>query len=252
MQTSPLEVARDIRERSQDLVKALECSEEISNLTTLDAQARLLNSARELERLTIQPSDFLFQLAVSQQLFACIHWLCYFKVIFHIPGVDSGESITYADLASKAKLSVTTLRSIIRMAMIFGFLRETSEGEVQHTSLSASFATNSDIYNWMMYMAKETAPTVASFVKATERWPDSEDKTETAYSLSRGTDLSFFDHINTSPERANEFGTYMKSQAVNMQGNSVHHLRAGFDWASLGSATVVDVSDLFCNLDWAC
>lgn len=74
----------------------------------------------------------------------------------------------------------------------------------------------------MMYMAKETAPTVAHFVKASERWPGSEDKTETAYSLSRGTDLSFFDHINASSERANEFGTYMKRQAVNKQANSVH------------------------------
>ena len=240
MQSHQIEAARELKQRAQSLIDALEGSSGKPNdVAILEAQARVRNSARELERLVVQPSDFLFQLAVSQQLFACIHWLCYFKVVFAIP---AGESTTYTNLASKSNAPLTTMRSVIRMAMIYGFFREAPDGLLEHTPLSASFATDPDIYNWMMYMAKETAPTVAHFVKATERWPNSVDKSETAYSLSRGTDLSFFDHINLSPELAREFSVYMKSQAVNKQGTSVHYLEKGFDWASLGNAVVIDVS----------
>ncbi|KAF2169982.1 hypothetical protein M409DRAFT_64377 [Zasmidium cellare ATCC 36951] len=200
----------------------------------------LSNGLQELERQTVQPSDFIFRLAISQQLFVCIHWLCHFKIVFGVP-LDTEKSTTYEKLAEGSHVSLPTLKSVARMAMIHGFLRETSTGEIQHSELSASFVTVPDYYNWMMYMATQTAPTVANFVKATERWPESEKKNETAYSLSRGTDLSFFEHINVSPDLANEFGLYMKSQAANKAGTRVELLREGFDWASLGNATVVDI-----------
>lgn len=242
MQTHALKLALELQRRAQDLVDALQnSSNKPGDLPAIEAHSHLRHSTRELERMFVQPGEFLMQLAVSQQLLMCIHWLCYFNVVSVVP-TGSDETITYVELARKADVPITTLKSVARMAIVFGFFRETSDGDLQHTSLSSSFARDTDVYNWMMYMAKETAPTVAHFVQATERWPGSENKSETAYSLSRGTDLAFFDHINTSPELAEEFGRYMKSQAANRKGTSTDLLAEGFDWGSLGKAIVVDVS----------
>ncbi|KAI5369172.1 putative O-methyltransferase domain, S-adenosyl-L-methionine-dependent methyltransferase [Septoria linicola] len=256
-----LKLALEHRQRAQDLVDALqEPRQKLDDESVMEAQSRLRSSARELERIFVQPGEFLLQLAVSQQLLVCIHWLCYFNIVAAVP-TNPEETISYTELAQTADVPFATMKSVVRMAMIFGFFRETSDGKIQHTTLSSAFATDPNVYNWLMYMAKETAPTVAHFVKATERWPNSENKSETAYSLSRGTNLSFFDHINLVPERANEFGTYMKSQAANKKGTSVDLLAEGFDWASLGKTTVVDVgggggdasislAEKFCLLDF--
>lgn len=239
-----LDLAVEVQRRARSLVDALQTStEDINDVSITEAQSQLSSSFRELERFSIRPGEFLLQMAVSQQLLVCIHWLCYFNIVHTVP-IEPGKSISYAALAQEAKVPLATMKAVTRMAMVFGFFRETHGGDLQHTALSSSFATDPNSYNWVMYMAKETAPTVAHFVKATERWPGSEKKNETAYSLSRGTDLSFFDHINLSPERANEFGAYMKSQAANRKGTSVDLLAEGFNWASLGKATVVDVSIL--------
>lgn len=241
MHPRALDLARDLQRRAQDLVDALQKDQnEPGNVQIVEAESHVRQSIKEFERETLQPCDFLSQLGVQQQLFMCMHWLCYFNIGSAVPTGHS-KTITYEELAQKADVPLTTMKSVIRMAMIYGVFRETLEGTLQHTRLSSAFATDSDVYNWMMYMAKETAPTIAHFVKATERWPNSENKCETAYSLSRGTSLAFFDHINLVPERANEFGTYMKSQAMNRKGTSVDLLAEGFDWGSLGRATVVDV-----------
>ncbi|PPJ57913.1 hypothetical protein CBER1_09859 [Cercospora berteroae] len=239
MHSQALDLALDLQRRAQELVDALQKHEnEPENMQIVEAQSHVRQSTRAFERETMQPCDFLSQLGVQQQLFMCMHWLCYYNIVSIVP-TGYGETISYDDLAQKADIPLTTMKSVIRMAMIYGVFRDTPEGTLQHTRLSSAFATDSNVYNWMMYMAKETAPTIAHFVKATERWPNSENKCETAYSLSRGTSLSFFDHINLVPERANEFGAYMKSQAANRKGTSVDLLAEGFDWGSLGQATVV-------------
>ncbi|GIZ49855.1 hypothetical protein CKM354_001287300 [Cercospora kikuchii] len=241
MHSQALDRALDLQRRAQDLVDALQRHKnEPENVQIVEAQSHVRQSMRAFERETLQPCDFLSQLGVQQQLFMCMHWLCYFNIVSIVPA-EHGKTMSYEDLAQKADVPLTTMKSVIRMAMIYGVFRETADGTVQHTHLSSAFATDSNVYNWMMYMAKETAPTIAHFVKATERWPNSENKCETAYSLSRGTSLAFFDHINLVPERANEFGNYMKSQAANRKGTNVDLLAEGFDWEGLGRATVVDV-----------
>ena len=134
------------------------------------------------------------------------------------------------------------LKSVAKMAMTANFLRETNEGELAHNPLSACFVKNSDLYTWLRYMVNRTALVMAAFVKATEKWGGSLKGNETAYNIAMDTDLSFFDHLKSSPELGKEFGAYMKSQASAFTGTSVDFLSRGFDWASLEEATVVDVS----------
>jgi len=53
--------------------------------------------------------------------------------------------------------------------------------------------------------------------------------------------MPFFDHLVTLPEKTKQFASYMKN-VQNSEGTAIGYLVHGFDWASLGKATVVDVS----------
>jgi 6-hydroxytryprostatin B O-methyltransferase len=203
------------------------------------ARANLLEAALKIQQLVMDPSEFLSHTLMQQQQFACIRWICHFRIPFYIPSAPASRS--YSEVAKLASVPEKLLQSVARMTMTAGFLCETKTGKVAHTPLSASFSDKPDLYNWMMYMANRTVPTMAKFVEATERWGDTTKKNETAYSLAMGTELSFFEHINSRPELNEEFGAYMKSQASSKSGTNVEFLLQGFDWGSLGGGVVVDV-----------
>jgi 6-hydroxytryprostatin B O-methyltransferase len=212
------------------------CQQSSQNVTR--AKAALLEAASRIQQLVMDPSDFLSHTVVQQQQFSCLHWLTHFRIPFHVPLAP--ESLSYQEVAQRAKVPERLLRSVARMSMTTGFFRETAEGKIAHTSLSASVVANPDIYNWIMYMATRTVPTMSKFVEATELWGETTKKNQTAYSLAMKTDLSLFEHLSSQRELAEEFSAYMKSQASS-SGTSVAFLLQGFDWASLGNAVVVDV-----------
>lgn len=176
---------------------------------------------------------------VQQQQFACIEWICHFKVLAEIP-LPPG-SISYADVATKLQVSESTLRSVARMAMTANFLRETKDRRLAHNSLSAVFVEDASLATWLSYMLNRSVPCMRGFAQATEKWPDSTKGNETAYNVAMNTDLSFFDHLKANPDLSVEFGKYMKSQSTVHAGASVDHLLKGLDWAALGEAKVVDV-----------
>lgn len=81
----------------------------------------------------------------------------------------------------------------------------------------------------------------SKLAEASEKWPGSEEKNQTAYNIAFETDMPFFDHLVTLPEKTKQFASYMKN-VQNSEGTAIGYLVHGFDWASLGKATVVDVS----------
>ncbi len=90
-------------------------------------------------------------------------------------------------------------------------------------------------------MSEGSAPAAAKLVEASEKWPGSAEKNQTAYNVAFGTDLPFFDHLATLPEKTKQFAGYMKN-VTSSEGTDIKHLLTGYDWTSLGKATVVDVS----------
>ncbi|KAI9707017.1 MAG: hypothetical protein M1820_004605 [Bogoriella megaspora] len=208
-------------------------------LTSIETRQDIFDSATRIKQLTQQPSDFLTDILVQQQQYACIDWICHFGVLNAIP-LPPG-SVSYSALATKLKLSESTIRSVARMAMTANFLSETPNGELAHNSLSAVFVEDPNLKTWLSYLVNRSVPCMRTYLEATEKWPDSIKGNETAYNIAMKTDLSFFDHLKTNPDLSSEFGRYMKSQSTVHAGASVDHLVTAFDWAALGKAKVVDV-----------
>lgn len=212
----------------------------------LQARQDIFDSTTRIKQLMQQPSDFLSDILVQQQQYTCIEWIWNFKVLTEVP-LQPG-SISYADVATKLQVPESTLRSVARMAMTANFLCETKDGRLAHNSLSAVFAEDASMATWLSYLLHRSVPCMRAFTQATERWPDPTKGNETAYSLTMNTDLSFFDHLKANPDLSAEFGKYMKSQSTVHTGASVDHLLQGLDWAALGEAKVVDVSDFFSKI----
>lgn len=209
----------------------------------VETRQEIFDSTTRIKQLTQQPSDFLTEILVQQQQIACIEWICHFKVLAEIP-LPVG-SISYADVATRLHVSESTIRSVARMAMTANFLYETDDGKLTHNTLSAMFVEDANLATWLSYMLNRSIPCMRRFAQATEKWQDSIRGNETAYNIAMNTDLSFFDHLKANPDLSAEFGRYMKSQSTVNVGASVDHLLKGLDWASLGEAKVVDVSDVF-------
>ncbi|KAL6717311.1 hypothetical protein ACLMJK_005226 [Lecanora helva] len=201
------------------------------------AKQDLQEAALRISQLATDPSEFLGQHAVQFQQLACLRWLCHFNIPSLIP-LDT--SIPYATVAQKAKVPETQLKSIARMAMTGIFLSEPTPGELGHNSTSAAFITNPTLMDWALFMTEHSAPTTTKIVEATEKYGTTESKTETAYNVSKGTDLPYFDWLKRDKEATRQFAGYMKN-VTSTDATSIKHLVTGFDWGSLGETTVVDV-----------
>ena len=168
---------------------------------------------------------------------ACLRWLCHFRIFSLVP---LQRAIPYCTVAALAKVSESQLKSVARMAITDGLFYEPCPNCIGHSATSTLLATNQNLHGWAVFMCETSAPTAAKLVEASERWPNSVDKSQTAFNVAFQTDLPFFQHLAGNPERTQQFAGYMKS-VTNSEGTHVKHLLAGFDWASLGQATIVDV-----------
>lgn len=166
-----------------------------------------------------------------------LRWLCHFNIFSLVP---LHGSISYGSLATEANVSEARLKSIARMAMTHNLFHEPTADSIAHSATSALLVTNPNFFDWARFMTEASVPTAAHLVEACERWPNSVKKNETAYNIAFNHDLPFFDHLAQDPERTKQFSGYMKS-VTNSEGTHLKHLLSGFDWASLGKATVVDV-----------
>ncbi|QGA18791.1 hypothetical protein EYB26_006476 [Talaromyces marneffei] len=89
---------------------------------SIQARESVIAKSLEILQLAIGPSEFLPHLTTGYQYISCLRWLCQFD-IFHL--VPLNITISYADLATAAKVPEQRLKSIMRMAMTsFLFLEE--------------------------------------------------------------------------------------------------------------------------------
>lgn len=200
----------------------------------------VIEYATQLKQLVHDPHSFLTELVVQQQQYYCISWLCHFDVLSFIPLPP--KAISYSEVAILAKVPLSTLQSVARMAMTAGFLCETKDGRLSHNELSSHFATDVHMRTQLLYMFNQTVPVMAALKDATARWGSTSATNETAYNIVHNTDLSFFKYLKVNHGLGEMFHAYMKSRAVSHTGSNVEHLLDAFNWKSLGEARVVDVS----------
>jgi 6-hydroxytryprostatin B O-methyltransferase len=227
-------LARRILQDSETIARAGDREEEVK-----EARSDLIEAAQELQLSVLSAPELLEYHQVNYQYLASLGWLAQFDVFSHVP--LSFEPIAYTDLATRAAIPLAKLRSIARMAITGGIFMETSSTHIAHSRLSASFATDSSLTDWIRFMTKYAAPMAGYLAEATVRWGETTDIHETAFNAAFSTDLQWFDYVKSNADEGlpELFASYMRSMG-RLESVKLQHLIDGFDWAGLGDAHVVD------------
>lgn len=159
--------------------------------------------------------------------------------------------MSFADIAAKLGLPEYRVHRILRHAMTFRIFREPRPGYVAHTGPSAAFVQNPLLNDWVSFNLDEVWPADTKLAEALRRFSDSEEPGDSAiglaYNFPKGK--TYWDFVANDGEGENKgwrqkrFAQAMKFTAAGNP-HAHHHLHAAFDWAGLGKATVVDVSDI--------
>ncbi len=162
--------------------------------------------------------------------------------------------VSYADIAEKVGLSEQLVRRVLRYAMTLQIFAETApgSGRIVHTATSAEAAKSPLLRAWIGHQVEEVASCAVKGVEAIRRFPDSTDPTQAAIMMALAPDkvgtMSFFNWAAQEGEgekrgwRVRRFAQAMACMSTRGFGS---HINDGFDWDSLGEATVVDVSQTF-------
>lgn len=160
------------------------------------------------------------------------------------------EPITFEAVAKKVGLSTDRVTRLLRHSITNNLFEEPRAGYVGHTALSSIIVREPLSRSWILHNFEEIATT--KFLEAYDKYGETDEPTETATSLA-------FDYFTKHPKdnlwtflendgEGEQKGYRMRRFAEAMVWVSGHKndqdmiLATGFDWASLGEATVADVS----------
>ena len=150
------------------------------------------------------------------------------------------KETSFAEMAQKCKLDEDDTRRIIRHATTNRIFNEPKNGVIAHTAASKALAQVPLLREWLEQACDDMWPATSKFVDAMVKWPASEEPSHTAFNVASGARRSYFDEIAKSPSRTQKFTDAM-SFFHKMPGFEARHVITAYDWASLGSALVVDV-----------
>ncbi|KAF2258319.1 hypothetical protein CC78DRAFT_434280, partial [Lojkania enalia] len=187
----------------------------------------------KLQMLVAEPTELLPQLAMQNQMLACLHWLGQFQILAFIPHQGS---IALEDIAELADVPEGQLRRIVRMTAAAGFLHESQPGHVEHTALSAPFGNTPSYHDALMFLTTTAAPAAMQMVAVTQRLRHQQRLLQgTAYN-----DLPLAASFQQQATLRRQWPSYLK-YALGDQDSSIASILNSFDWESIGEATVVDV-----------
>lgn len=228
----------------------------------LQQHTALRDALAEALILATNAKDFIPDLAARNNQFACLRWLCHFRVPEALPLADPGnghlqqQQITsdgvtgifpvtsYSSVADKTGVPLHQLRSIARMAMLTGILSEPTPEYLAHSPLSAAMIREPALMEWARFVTSTSAPMVSAMVEATERWGGDRSMSKTAYAVAWQTDLPLFAHVASDARLQARYASYMRVMTQS-QGMAVQHLLEGWreGWSALAErgGVLVDV-----------
>jgi 6-hydroxytryprostatin B O-methyltransferase len=165
-----------------------------------------------------------------------------FEVPQHVP-IDS--SISFPELSKATRLPEDVLTRGVRYGIANGLFRETEPGRIAHSAASAALASNPHLRN-IVHFGTEFLQNILMKIPETMLMQTDEttDKVpETAFNLAYRTEENLFQYFAHSTELNRKYHEYLMGR-VNTPLWSTDKLGAAWDWSSLGSKTIIDVSDI--------
>lgn len=167
-----------------------------------------------------------------------MRYICHFRIADFVP--DTGD-IDYQSLAKAAGVDAVQLKQNLRFAITNRIFCEPTPDHVAHTTASILLKGDSPMGPSVQWLTEDCAPMVAHQIDAIEKWGHgSQEFNQTAVNYAYGCDGPFWEFIGSDPVRERRFGMTIK-RVAHQPASSLKHIVAGFDWKSLGKASVIDV-----------
>lgn len=167
-----------------------------------------------------------------------MRYICHYKIPDSVP--DTG-TIDYQSLAKACAVDPTQLKQHLRFAIANRVFCEPASNHIAHTIGSLVLKEGCPMQASVQWLTEDCAPMMAHQLDALERWGHgSQEPNQTAVNHAYGGKGGFYDFIQSDPVRERRFGTTIQ-QVAQQPRSSLKHIQSGFDWNSLGTATVVDV-----------
>lgn len=203
------------------------------------SKTAILDATAELNDLLTGPRGLVSNPGFPSLVkFVTLRFLYRFKLVEKVP-LD-GE-ISYEELAKETGINISAVQQLLRAAMTFHLFKEKRPGYVSHTSVTLFLLRNEVLRDCTGFTTEDMLPACLGIVDALLADPAANDPSKSGYMMAHGaSDPSFYMHLAKDPEKIRRFTNCM-SQATAGPEWSLHYLTDFFDWASLGSGTVVDV-----------
>ncbi|KAH7304182.1 S-adenosyl-L-methionine-dependent methyltransferase [Stachybotrys elegans] len=195
---------------------------------------KVLDATAELHEVLLEPLMLIYKFAGVSNVVS-IDSIVRFKILDMIP---SGGQVSFDEIADKTNLDKRLIRRLLRHAITMRILAEPEPDMVSHTKTS-KFLAIPYISAWATFESHDTWPAIPRIGEAIQKWPHSEDATETAYALANGG-KSVFQVLGSDPEAAMRFAGGAKAMD-HVPGCGDASVAKSYDWASLGDVRVVNV-----------
>ncbi|KID77808.1 Grayanic acid biosynthesis cluster O-methyltransferase [Metarhizium brunneum] len=210
---------------------------------TLRARQQILSLTKELRDLVLGPREALKLMALDVVNYIPLHAIYTFKIAEAVPqqGCISYDSLTReVQRVSGFKIPASELRRLLRLAMANNLFCEPELDHVAHNRTSLVMLEDESLASWVGLYTVDLFLPVGNTVAAMQKWPGSQDLTETAINISYGHSNTFFNHVQTDTTRAKRYDLAMRAHG-SREGFDVSHTVHSYPWAKLGNATVVDM-----------
>ncbi|RDL40163.1 S-adenosyl-L-methionine-dependent methyltransferase [Venustampulla echinocandica] len=202
------------------------------------ARLALIAATKELYDISLGPKESLRYLAWDAANNLSLQAVYEFKIAENVP---LSGSISYQELAEKVNVPLLKLRPLIRHAMTNHIFQEPVKGYVGHTRTSRLLVEDKPLHAWVAFYCEDLWVSMTNVVKSMKKWPGSQEPNQTGVNLAFGTDLPWFDFLQSDEALAKRYNLAMQSVGGG-EGFAMHHVVEGYPWAGLpDGATIVDM-----------
>ncbi|KAF2111944.1 O-methyltransferase-domain-containing protein [Lophiotrema nucula] len=202
------------------------------------AREAALGALDELQQHLLGPAHHLYRtMAVTHSNLVSLHAITRFGLAKTFP---ADATSTPEEIAKKSGMHPDDTKQMLNHALTLGLFQQPKPGVIAHT------ASTQAIIN-VPHMSELIDSCLDSFwiasphvVDAMEKWPGSQEPTETGYNLARNVDVPFFIDLSQNPTKMAKFAETMKFLQSTPEQDPKFALEA-YDWATLANGTVVDV-----------
>ncbi|KAK6086414.1 O-methyltransferase [Seiridium cupressi] len=211
-----------------------------------DTRDELVEALDELRALVLGPMGHLLMLMLPlPALNATFHALYRFRIPQNL-GLQ--ESVSYAVLAERCGLPKEDLRRFVRIAMtVRMFDEDAATGHVRHTAASSVLAALPPAADFLGMLTEKMGPASVKMVEATQRFPASQEPSDSAASVAMGTEGTedFYAANAGDAERVRRVASGM-SLATKLPIHAAAHFVDHCGWAAEGKCPrkVVDIGGI--------